>query len=448
MGQILKTALRPSVLLALAFLTGGVMSSTVEVSSVQAQTAKAKKKIARQKAKRLKRAQKLRALKKIKRLRKIRALRAASRSPRNLRAQEVYKAKLNQNIVTLMSGCCTTGSYTAFGADIKDMIKHAAGNSENSLRVLPMLGGGAGTNARDILYLRGIDMAILNTDVIDFYKGKPLYENLDKRIHYITKLFNEEVHLYAGGDIFSLRDLDGKRVGFNNSNAEVTGTILFEKLGIKPAKTMRISEGDGALALREGRLDAMMRVTGKPIRNVARLKAIFPQIRLLPIAYDPAFIGSHLPTQLTHDDYPGLIKKGQVVPTIATRTILAVFNWKPKSERYRRLAKFTNTFFDNFNKLRHSKNLHPKWAEVNLRATVPGLTRFAPAQKWIDAKMKMVQKALNPAKAVLGKSAKIDLMRNFKLFLTSRGKTGAGSGSSTDTEKLIGEFLRWQKEKQ
>ena len=61
----------------------------------------------------------------------------------------------------------------------------------------------------------------------------------------------------------------------------------------------------------------MMRVTGKPIRNVMRLKKIYPGIKLVPINYDPAFIGSHLPTQLTNKDYPELIAKGKPVATIA-----------------------------------------------------------------------------------------------------------------------------------
>jgi hypothetical protein len=254
------------------------------------------------------------------------------------------------------------------------------------------------------------------------------------------------VHLYGGGSVTSLHDLQGKVVGYNNSSAEVTGAILFKKLGIKPRKTMRVSEGDGALALKEGRIDAMMRVTGKPIRNVGKLKDIFPKIRLLPIAYDPAFIGSHLPTQLTHDDYPDLIGAGQVVPTIATRTILAVFNWKPNTERYRRIAKFTKTFFDHFSDLRQSKNLHPKWAEVNLQATVPGMTRFAPAKNWIKAKTSIITRQNTGLNGGQVKKLNDDLMKNFKKFLASRvGQTENGSISG-DTEKLFGDFLRWQKE--
>ncbi len=440
------------VVLSMAFLASAVLSSTVFVTPAQAQKASKKsKKLSKAqkikraaKAKALRKARTARANKRARAARRANALRRAPGGAKIPRSQVAYKTTLNQNTVTLMSGCCTTGAYTAFGADIKDMIK--AAGEKNGLRVLPVLGGGAGTNVRDLLYLRGVDMAIVNTDVLNYFMGKPLYERLDKRIHYITKLFNEEVHLYAGNNVSSLIELNGKRVGFNNSSAQVTASILFEKLGIKPSKTIRISEGDGALALKEGRLDAMMRVTGKPIRNVLRLKSIFPGIRLLPINYDPSFIGSHLPTQLTHEDYPELIAKGQVVPTIATRTILAVFNWKPNSDRYRRLSKFTKTFFEHFAKLRSSHNLHPKWAEVNLRATVPGMTRFAPAQQWIDAKTAIVKRENAVSTAQIPDDAmkrREDLMANFKQFMATRGTASNGDNS----EKLFADFLSWQNKK-
>ena len=116
-------------------------------------------------------------------------------------SQAAFKARLNQNTITLMSGCCTTGAYTAFGADLKDMVARI--DDKDGVRVLPVLGGGAGTNMRDLLYLRGVDMAIINTDVIDHFKDQPLYENLTDRIRYITKLFNEEVHFYAGNNVSS-----------------------------------------------------------------------------------------------------------------------------------------------------------------------------------------------------------------------------------------------------
>ncbi len=444
-GQVPSKAGRFVLLVALALPVAGLLTDGCGTTTARAQNySNARKAVARKKAARVKRSKKLRKSKASEKRRGStkREARKAVRSPANRPSQTAYKKKLNQNTVTLMSGCCTNGAYTAFGADIKDMI--ALADDKNGLRVLPVLGGGAGTNVRDLLYLRGVDMAIVNTDVIDFFKGRPLYEKLGERIHYITRLFNEEVHVFVGADITSLEDLQGARIGFNNSNAEVTGTILFKKLGIKPGRTMRISEGDGALAMREGRLDAMIRVTGKPIRNTTRLKSIFPQIKLLPVAFDPVFIGSHLPTRLTHEDYPGLIKKGESVPTIATRTILAVFNWKPGSDRYRRLAKFTRTFFDHFDHLRQSQNLHPKWAEVNLMASVPGLKRFAPAQKWIDQKTGADRKPSVVSGHSGAPAAREKLMKDFKMFLASRGRTKTGSEGADNSEKLISDFLRWQ----
>ncbi len=419
--------------LASVFAVGLLVASPPLTTKAQAKKAESSRK--------KKGSTKKRRIKKLQKLKKLKALKRRSLALRETLAQNGFKKSLNQNTVTLMSGCCTTGAYTAFGADIKDMVKQLG--DKNGLRVLPILGGGAGTNVRDLLYLRGVDMAIINTDVIDYYKGKPLYKNLDKRIQYITKLFNEEVHLYAGDKVASLVDLHGKRVGFNNSSAEVTGKILFKKLGIKPLETVRISEGDGALALKEGRLDAMMRVTGKPIRDVSRLKEIFPKIRFLPIAYDPAFIGSYLPTQLTHEDYPGLIGKGKLVPTIAIRPILAVFNWPRGSERYRRLSKFTKSFFDNFTRLRRSKNLHPKWAEVNLQATVPGMARFTPAEDWIEAQTKVASDQNSEDNGAGKPNNNIDLMASFKQFMAGR-KDKTNSGNS---EKLFAEFLRWQQQK-
>jgi TRAP-type uncharacterized transport system substrate-binding protein len=358
---------------------------------------------------------------------------ADSRTLDDAASSDQMKELLNANTVTLMSGCCVTGAYTAFGADLKDMM--AALEDPSELRVLPILGGGAGSNVRDLLYLRSVDMAILNTDSLEYYEGKPLYHDLKQRIHYITKLFNEEVHVFAGDKVGSLQDLGGKRVGFVSSSAQVTGSLLFKKLGIVPQETIEVSEADGAAMLRDGSLDAMIRVTGKPLQNVGYLKQIFPGIRLVPILFDPALIETYLPTQFGHDDYPELIRDGEEVPSVATRTILAVFNWPAASDRYRRLARFTNLLFDHFDDMRRSKNLHSKWAEVTLSADVPGMTRFKPAADKLAATNK-----------VMAAAKEEDLMSDFKSFLASDRAAKVRSGAGSDSEQLFREFIKWQKE--
>jgi uncharacterized protein len=60
-----------------------------------------------------------------------------------------------------------------------------------------------------------------------------------------------------------------------------------------------------------------------------------------------------------------------------------VFAWPPGSERYRKVARFTDAFFGKFQQFLQPPR-HPKWQEVNLAATVPGWKRFPAAQEWLQ----------------------------------------------------------------
>jgi len=68
------------------------------------------------------------------------------------------------------------------------------------------------------------------------------------------------------------------------------------------------------------------------------------------------------------------------VPTLAVGEVLAVYNWKSDTDRYAKLERFINAFFDNFDKFLDPAR-HRKWKEVNLAAEVPGWQRFEPAEQ-------------------------------------------------------------------
>jgi len=53
-------------------------------------------------------------------------------------------------------------------------------------------------NLTDLKYLRGIDMAIVQSDVLDYAKEQRLLPGLEWSLTYITRLYNEEFHLLAG----------------------------------------------------------------------------------------------------------------------------------------------------------------------------------------------------------------------------------------------------------
>ena len=115
--------------------------------------------------------------------------------------------------------------------------------------------------------------------------------------------------------------------------------------------------------------------------------------------------------------------------------MLAVFNWAPNTERYRRVAKFTESFFANFDKFLE-KPRHPKWKEVNLAADLPGWSRLAAAQEILDREKSAVS------------NTDADLKGAFQEFL---GKLPAGEGrgmSKARRDELFARFLEWQKTQQ
>lgn len=89
---------------------------------------------------------------------------------------------------------------TASGAGISVRIAEELANltdDGSTRRVLPVIGKGALQNIADLKLLRGIDMAILQTDVLDYARQQNLFAGIESWATYITKLYNEEFHLVA-----------------------------------------------------------------------------------------------------------------------------------------------------------------------------------------------------------------------------------------------------------
>src|ERR1700732_4795807 len=79
-------------------------------------------------------------------------------------------------------------------------------------RVLPVIGKGTLQNITDLKLLRGIDMAIVQTDVLDYARQQNLFPGIESWATYITKLYNEEFHLLARQDITSVANLANQKV--------------------------------------------------------------------------------------------------------------------------------------------------------------------------------------------------------------------------------------------
>jgi hypothetical protein len=88
----------------------------------------------------------------------------------------------------------------------------------------------------------------------------------------------------------------------------------------------------------------------------------------------------YVPAELTSADYPNLIPAGQSVDTISVSALLAVYNWKSDTDRYRRCVRFIEYLFNRFRQAAREP-LSARLAADQSGRTIPGWTRFAPTQE-------------------------------------------------------------------
>ena len=254
-----------------------------------------------------------------------------------------------------------------------------------NMNVLPIVTRGPVENLNALLYLKGVDLAIINSDAMDEYKIQSA--EITKRVTYLLNLFPSELHIFVRPEIQSLQDLAGKKVNFNTlgTAAAFSGPLIFSRLGVNIEKTF-IPHPVALQQMRkgEGEMAAVVFITSKPVDAFLRGKWD-PGFKFLPLPYEAKFEDYYLPATLEASEYPNLIKAGERISTIAVPTVLVSYNWPASSNRYQRVARFTDLLFSRIETLQ-GPGFDAKWKSINLGATVPGLTRFPAAQTWLDRK--------------------------------------------------------------
>jgi len=346
------------------------------------------------------------------------------------RGAHTTRDRLNANTTTIISGTIG-GTYVQIGADLASAL-----DDGDNLRVLPIVGRGSVQSIADILYLKGVDIGIIRSDTLDYLEKKGYASGLKSQMSYITKLYNEEMHVVAPKSVQKLSDLEGKTVAVDlpNGGTFITAILVFERLGIRP-KFAYIEQRRAYEKLRSGEIDAMIAVQGVPSKFTTTIKD--ERFHLVPVEYAPALQQDYFPSQLKSEDYPALIPAGQSIDTIAVPAILAAYNWSPGSERYRKVEHFVQVFFDKFEILQKPP-FHPKWKEVSISATLPGWKRFPAAQAWLD------QHA--PATTSTNAPQSAEMRRKFDQFMATRAPSGSNAATTPEQNAaLFEQFLEWQK---
>ena len=286
--------------------------------------------------------------------------------------------ELNRNTVSIITGT-PSGTYLQIAYDMSAVL-----DDGNALRVLPVLGKGSVQNVKDILHLKGIDMGIVQSDVMGYFKQTgELGRDIDRRLVYVTKLYNEEVHIIAGKGINSLRDLAGQQVNFaeQGSGTQFSARQIFKLLKMD-VREVNMGQTDALLKIKNGEIAATLFVAGRPAAVIKAL-AKDPDYKLLQVPFAAELENDYLPAKFTAEDYPNLVEGGQAVETIAVGAVLAVYNWQEGSDRQRRVISVVDKFFTKFAEFQKPPR-HPKWKEVNLAARLPGWNRLPAATAWLD----------------------------------------------------------------
>src|SRR5216683_7346427 len=138
----------------------------------------------------------------------------------------------NVNTIGLISGSPNSDdTYLQMAYDLTDVL-----NDGDNLRILPIAGVGGPRNIRDVRYLKGIDIGLTQTSILNnFRRSNERMGQVDNKIVYIAKLFNEEVHLVARPNITSIEQLRGLKVNLDTKGSGTSYSMrdLFKALGIE-----------------------------------------------------------------------------------------------------------------------------------------------------------------------------------------------------------------------
>src|SRR6476661_4193710 len=120
-------------------------------------------------------------------------------APRRIPVQETQKEKINAWTVGLAAGLIE-GAPLRLAAEIARVVDDGP-----NMHVLPIVTRGPTENLNSLLYLRGVDMAIISSDSLEEYKIQ--VPQIQSRITYLLNLFPSEVHIFVRPEIGSLQDL-------------------------------------------------------------------------------------------------------------------------------------------------------------------------------------------------------------------------------------------------
>ena len=249
-------------------------------------------------------------------------------------------------------------------------------DNTGGLRTLVINGYGGPRNIRDLLQLRGVDFAVVNSDVFAYLDTAKAIPEARQKVRLAAPLFHQRVLLFAKKAIATPGDLKGRKVGVpaNRPSRGVTAKTVFATLKID-AHLIEIEEKDFAKKAAD-ELDAVLLFEQDAPR--LRTLGLFPgTYRLLAVPATGPLAKIYLPGKVSKAAAGEWSASGDT-ETVQVTTVLAAFDWGAGQARYATSAQFTAKFFEFLPQLRRD----PKspLARTDVRKGLPGWQRFAAAE--------------------------------------------------------------------
>ena len=194
-----------------------------------------------------------------------------------------------------------------------------------------------------MLFLKGVDIALTQSDVLEFFEELQIYPNIKGQVSFITKFNEQEFHLLTRVGITDIRELEGKKVNFgrNGTGTFTTSSVVFDQLGIS-VQAETYPHKKALELLKAGEIDAMAQVDGKPVDVIASA-SLDNGLQLIPLpveeladVYEAATISSK--------DYPTLFPAGDQINTVSVSSVMAAYNWPSGHPRRANVDRFIENF--------------------------------------------------------------------------------------------------------
>jgi len=334
---------------------------------------------------------------------------------------------------------------------------------DTGLRIVPIMGKNHVQSVYDLLYLKGVDLALVRADAIEYVSRKGDYPIIKSLVHNVAKVSEEKIVIIARNDYNTMQDLEGQVVGFGlpGSGEYVTSTIAFDSLGVLP-DYIEVDNTTAIEKLKSGELAAMVYLlrapdailTGNDLEaaNAIKTLELGDDLHIMEIAESDELSEIYTPTTLTSADLSGVIEEGLSIPTYSVDAILAVYRWKEPSVRFDQTQRFVKALVDSLDGLQGDQ-YQPVWKRVDLEQPTPNVVSSPLVSKALETQIlerenQAEQERIASAQAAAeAKAEKVEQLIKRRDELTARIGDELNEADTITLERMLEELNTFLEER-